>query len=103
MGMPIPENVAISIQACAAGVADSAAADAAGMLRKTVRTAPVKTADLLGNGFMVSPPYAWGMILRRQLSALFTCHALQIRHAAPDFRRIGFHDDLDRRIASADF
>jgi hypothetical protein len=66
MGMPMPEKVAMSIQACAAGVAASGAADTTGMLRKTDKTAAVNTAGLLGNGFTLSPPYAWGMLLPQQ-------------------------------------
>jgi hypothetical protein len=69
MGMPMPENVATSIQACAAGLAVSCAEDVEGMLRSSEKAAPVHMTDLFGNDFMVFPPYAWGMILRQQSPA----------------------------------
>jgi hypothetical protein len=48
----MPENVATSIQACAAGLAASCAEDVEGMLSRAEKTTPVQTIDLLGNGFI---------------------------------------------------
>jgi hypothetical protein len=50
--MPMPENVATSIQACAAGLAASCAEDVEEMLSRAEKTTPVQTIDLLGNGFI---------------------------------------------------
>jgi len=69
MGMPMPEKVATSIQACAAGLAVSCANDVEGMLKSSEQAAAVTMTDMLGDGFMVCPPYAPGMILPPQSPA----------------------------------